>query len=337
MRVFHSTAIVAHLPRRAVSARTIRAWCAPEVILAFTNLMDEPVLLPHIISQARRSSAKVLLVHVYVAGARSSREPSRARPASARESREALERMARQLRWLGITCEPRLLSGRPELEIPLLVRSCDVDRVLFGFEENPDLTAAKNPSLSRKILRMADVPVCAIGRNAMEANSRAIRNVTLAISSQSRCEIPLAFACRLAQELRARLTLLHVAEREAAVEPPTPHHVIAKLPFTTWREAELFCPTQVTVCVGNPADEILKHSTQTEQDLIILCSPGDTQSREVWLKGVSYQIIAGARCPVIVTRSSSEPAVAISVPEVSSSEKFSPRGEALNNSKEAFM
>jgi nucleotide-binding universal stress UspA family protein len=339
MQVFHSRAIVAPLPHRPVSARTIRLWSAPEVILAFTNLMDEPVLLPHIISQARRSSAKIILAHVHSAATRTCRKPSSARPASNREAREALDRMARQLRWLGFICEPVLLSGQPELEIPLLVRSCDVGRVLFGFEEDRDLTTAKIPSLDEQILRMVDVPICAIGRNAIHANSVAIRDVTLAISSESRCEIPLSFACRLAQELRARLTVLHVAEQNsAAVKAPTPQDLIARLPFTAWREAELFCPTQVTIRAGNPADEILNHCMQSEQGLIVMCSPGDTRSIGSWRNGVSYRTITGARCPVIVAKCSSDAAaVAIRVPGAASSQKFSPQGERLNHSEEAMM
>ncbi len=254
------------------------------------------------------------------------------------EAREALDRMARQLRWLGITCEPLLLSGQPELEIPLLVRSCGADTVLLGFAEEPDPTKGKAPSLHEQILRAVDVPVYVIGRNAMHANSSAIRGITLAISSQSMCEVPLRFACRLAQELRAGLTVLHVAEQNSTDEiSPTPQDVIARLPFTAWREAELLCPTQVAVREGDPADEVLNYCMQTEQGLIILCSPGDMRSREGWRNGISYRTIAGARCPVVVARSSSDMAVAISVPEGSSSQKFSPRGEALNHSKEAIL
>ena len=49
---------------RAVSAKTLRQWCAPEVILVVTSLADETVILPHAIKQARQSGAKIVLAHV---------------------------------------------------------------------------------------------------------------------------------------------------------------------------------------------------------------------------------------------------------------------------------
>ena len=135
MQVFHSKAIVAPFPRRPVSVKTLRMWCAPEVILAITTLNDEATLLPHIIDQARQSGASIVLAHVHHSqGTRNCRKPVSPRPNSVvGEARETLDRLTRQLRWLGFRCQPVLLSGAPELEIPVLVRSCGVDRVLFGF------------------------------------------------------------------------------------------------------------------------------------------------------------------------------------------------------------
>ena len=232
--------------------------------------------------------------------------------------------MARQLRWLGFTCEPLLLSGEPELEIPLLVRSCGVDRVLFGFEEDPDLTKTHILPLHQQLLRGIDVPVCAIGRNVVHAARSAIRNVTLAVSSESRCEIPLSFACRLAQELRAKLTVLRVFDRKSGDKmPATAQAVIDMFPLTTWREAELFCPTEIVVLEGQAADAILNHCSTTRHDVIILCSPGDTSSAAAWRRGVSYRTIAGARCPVFIARSESRTGATFTAASVS--EKLSPR------------
>ena len=58
MQVFWSAAIHVPLPRRPVSAKTLRMWCAPEIIMGVTTLSDEQALLLHIIHQARQSGAK---------------------------------------------------------------------------------------------------------------------------------------------------------------------------------------------------------------------------------------------------------------------------------------
>ena len=330
MQVFRSAAVLAHLPRRPVSAKTLRMWCSPEIILGVTTLSDEQALLPHIISQARQSGARIILAHVLSPpGERNCRKLSLTRPSlEIRQTRETLERMARQLRWLGLVCEPVLLSGSPEFEIAQLVQTCGADRVLLGFDEDPDLTSKKISPMLKQVCRAVDVPVCVIGRNAIHANRSAIRKVTLAISARSRCEVPLGFACRLAQENRASLTVLHVGEEGRSGEKlPTSQTIISRLPFATWREAELFCPTQIEVREGQPVDQILSHCASTEQDLLILCSPGDTSSENAWRDGVAYRTIAGARCPVLIAACHSDAAVAFKLAASSEPQRFSPQGE----------
>lgn len=224
-----------------------------------------------------------------------------------------------------------MFSGPPGLEIPHLVRSRGVDRVLLECEDDLDLATETMLPIPEQVLRGVEVPVCAIGRNAIHASRSAVRNITLAVSAESKCEVPLSFACRLAQENRANLSVLHVFERRSAVETsPTPQGLVARLPFTTWREAELFCPTEVTVREGEPVDEILNHCASTQQDLIILCSPGNMRSEDSWWDGVTYRTIAAARCPVIIARGDSDPAVTVSISAPSAPEKFSPEAEEMN-------
>ena len=142
------------------------------------------------------------------------------------------------------------------------------------------------------------------------------------------CEVALSFACRLAQEHRARLNVLHVTSRASSSgEVATTDSVAASLPFTTWREAQLFCPSQIVVREGDPADEILSYCSSTQQDLVILCSPGDAGSAEPWRCGVSYRTIAGARCPVLVAGREFSPALSIEAPVGSTTNKFSPQRE----------
>jgi len=334
MQVFRSAAI--HLPRRPVSAKKLRMWCTPEVILGVTTLSDEQVLLPHIINQARSSGARIILAHAQCGQvARNCRNSSFPRAAgSVTESREALERMARQLRWLGFTCEPIVLSGAAELEIPYLVRSCGVDRVLIGFEEDPDLTTRESFPIPQQVLRGVDVPVCAISRHAMPAGRRAVRSITLAVSAESSSEVPLSFACRLAQENRAKLTVLHVADKgsESGLSA-TRQSVLAALPSPTWREAELFCPTEIVVRAGEPVQEILSYCSSTQQDLLILCSAGDARTAEAWRKGVSYRTIAGSRCPVFVARGGSGSVVNVEV-ATQAATKLSPQQEKRSELEE---
>ena len=303
MEVFRSTAIAAAAARYPISAKRLRQWCAPQVVLAVTNLTDEAAIMPHLISQARYSTSKILLAHVVKTSDRTShcRRPSVARP-SIQEARATLDRMARHLRWLGFTCEPLVLSGSPELEILSLARSCCVDRVILGFQENPDPTRVSSPSEAELLLPLMEVPTCMIGRLTSPSKGIFVKNITLAISDDLDCEVPLAFASRFAQELRAKLTLLHVFNPERNQRVCTAQALASSLPSPTWREAELLCATEIDVREGEPAEEIVKHCRSTNQDLLILCSPGKPAPGHRWDDSVGYRAIAGSQGPVFVLR-----------------------------------
>jgi nucleotide-binding universal stress UspA family protein len=341
MQVFRPTAIISPYSRRTVSAKTLRQWCTPEVILVVTNIIDELIILPHVINQAKYGRSKIILVHVIPQlDSDQCRKPSLDHLASRiQEVKTSLDRMARRLRWLGFACEPLVMSGRPEFEIPLLIQSCSVDRVLFAFEESPDLTKARAHLLPELLFPLIGVPACAIGRLVSPSSGTLMRNITLAISPDSKCEVPLGFASRLAQEQHAKLSLLHVFDSKAGeASACTPQAVASRLPSHTWREAELFCPTELIVRKGDATDEILKHCTLTKQDLLILCSPGDVTSQFAFRRGVSSSVIAGAHCPVFVVKSQ-QPVVCAVIADAVSTQKFSAYGEEVETKpgKEAVM
>jgi hypothetical protein len=206
--------------------------------------------------------------------------------------------------------------------------------VVVGFVENPDLTKAHKPDLVELLLPLMDVPTCVIGRQASYSRGMFTRSITLAISQDSECDVQLGFASRLAQELHAKLTLLHVFGRKDVQDPPqTPEAFVSWLPSPTWREAELFCPTEICVREGDPADEILKHCASTNQDLFILCSPGGTPGHS-WRTSASYSVLSNAQCPVIVLKKQA----GLLGSEELARERVSVYGEALTGSfrKEAL-
>jgi nucleotide-binding universal stress UspA family protein len=307
MQVFQSVAIVPEPTIRPVSAKTLRQWCAPEVILVVTNLTDELVILPHVIMQAKPSRARIILTHVVTPRPGNAICRSRKPASRLEEARTVLERMARHLRWLGFVCEPLVLTGRPEIEIPSVARSCCVDRVIVGFEDNRDQGGTGGSTALERPLPELDAPICVIGRHVSLAsgNSFLTKHITLAVSLESDCDVPLSFACRLAQELRAKLTVFHVFGRGLGDEDTwarTPLEVASRLPVPAWREAELLCPTEITIREGDTAEEILKHSVSTNPDLIVLSSPGNLGFGQSWRECVSYRVIAGAQCPVFVVK-----------------------------------
>src|SRR5450631_831155 len=111
-------------------------WSDPGVILVATNLFEGYSLILHAIYQAKLSQARVLLVHV-IPISRCMGEAACGRPFHLsspllRNVRTRLEEFLADFRREGIECEPIILNGLPELEIPLLVKSRSVDRVIVA-------------------------------------------------------------------------------------------------------------------------------------------------------------------------------------------------------------
>ncbi|MFP5206968.1 MAG: universal stress protein [Acidobacteriota bacterium] len=287
----------------ALTARTLRLWCAPEVILAVTDFADEEALLFHAIRQARRSAARVLLVHVLHSTRSSPRiVAASAAPAdgfSAQHAQRALERMARQLRWVGIACEPILLRGDAAEEILALAKARAADRVL--------LTAWRDRSplartLAEEVSPWVGVPVCVVGNGGPAAlrSERPAGRIGLALSLRFDSETALAFAGRLAQQHHATLTVMHVfGDREPL--PPgerTPAAIAARLPAGALREARLLCPLEIAALSGDPAAAIL-NSEAASLDFLLLGAPRSPYPDRAGA-GVVHRVVGQAPCPVLL-------------------------------------
>jgi len=332
MEYTQSAAIDPALTTDPVSVRELRIWSAPQLIMIATNLSDELTILPHAMFQARQSGAKILLVHVVGTRRHGSELPQPPLPGHAdrqHAARSVLDRIAQQLRWVGIPCEAVVLTGNPEIAVPRFAKERAVDRLIVAFEDNPDLTTSRNGTLLEQLLPVMEIPVCVIGRHVSlsSPNSLRVRHVTLAISLDSNCQVQVGFASRLAQEAHANLSILHVHGREqveSITASRTAEEVISGLPYGAWREAELFCPTTIDIREGDPAEEILRHSFSVNAGPIVLCSSGKPYGCQSWRKSVSYRILAGAQYPVYILRKQAPLAEVVMFPE-----KASPLGNHL--------
>ena len=115
--------------------------------------------------------------------------------------------------------------------------------------------------------------------------------------------MPLAFASRLAQEHHATLTVMHVFGNEKNGEKElerNPLAVASALPADRLREAELMCPLEIAVRKGDPATEILKSGSCTNQDFIVLGPVGQPQPVQAGTLSIVHRIVRDALCPVIV-------------------------------------
>lgn len=288
----------------AVAARKLRRWSAPSLILAITDFADEEKLLFNVIRQAMPGRAKVLLANVLASRSASPRGPSKP-PAEensglAKTARAALEQMARQLRWVGIDCEPILLRGEPSEEIQQIVDARGVDRIILTQQFQGAADSTEN-CLAEELLRAFAAPICKLGPcMPLSPQSEApAGSVTLALSPGGDFSFPLAFASRLAQEQRAKLTVLHVfdpVDRQADRAGWTPAAVASLILEPAIKEAGLCCPVEILVREGDAAAETLRYVNSVKQDFLIL---GPLHAGPSDCAAVLCKVACGARCPVM--------------------------------------
>lgn len=162
------------------------------------------------------------------------------------------------------------------------------DRVLFG-------------SIAEQIVRKARCPVLAVGPAVTgEPKQNAEFNRILYatdFSAESLAAAPHAIS--LAQEHRAQLVLLHLAEDGEDV-PAMLHTLHQLVPFG----ADLRCEPICVVERGTPSIKILDVAEGHGADLIVLGVHRDTGlfPKHMIRTGV-FRIVAQAKCPVLIVRS----------------------------------
>jgi nucleotide-binding universal stress UspA family protein len=291
---------------------TIVRWSAPKVILVATDLVEDHTFILHAIHQATLSRAKVLLVHAIppfhlrkesVYGATCGQPSLIARTAKAK-----LDELAVEFEWEGIECEPILLNGLPEEQIPLLAKSRVVDRVIVASRVASGVERLIGGSVAEALISGIEIPVCTIGRHLRPDLASATRpqRILLATSFQPESSMLVRFASTLAELHHSQLTLLHVlgstgmGEQERELSRFKARH---KLSGLIPKAARHWHQPVLLVSEGDPKTVISDVAGSSSQDLIIL--GGTFPSLFSWILGTSvvHRVIVDAKCPVITIQS----------------------------------
>lgn len=296
---------------------TIARWSDPKVILVATNLVEDHSVVLHAISQAAMSRAKILLVHVippfYLRTEAAYGTPSVQPDLVVRNVRAKLDELAAQIQSNGIECEPVILSGVPEEQIPLLVKSRSVDRIIVVSRSASGVERLIGGSVAEALISGTEIPVCTIGRHIRTdlASSKPPERILVAASLQSESPMLVRFASMLAELHRSRLTLLHVLDPHGM----TPQELeLARidarkslLGLIATEAGHIQSPV-LLIPEGDPKTAIPDLAGSTEQDLIILGGAYPSLSSSILGTSVVHQVIEEATCPVITIRSPSRSA-----------------------------
>jgi len=212
----------------------------------------------------------------------------------------------------GIQHKELIEQGEVPEVLSRLVREHDIDLIVIGTGARKGLEKLLLGSVAEEVFRTAECPVLTVGPHVthweIDGN---LRHILYATDFGPESVHALPYALSLAENNKARLTLLHVApEPGVALQEPEPgampvldpSEVVAagekQLRALIPQDIALWHEPEYLVQFGPPAETILRIGA-TDVDLIVLGVKRPALLTKHLGGGVAYKIACDAICPVL--------------------------------------
>ena len=233
------------------------------------------------------------------------------------EAKERLEQICGQVE--GIPHRTYARCGQVWKTLGITIAENEVDLVVVGTHGRTGLGRLLLGSVAENILRHAPCPVLTVGpkvsgraklpelssrRRDLAPQELELRHILFATNFASNAALAASDAAAMAQEFRARLTLMHVIEDYSGLgsEPGAIEDSLHSMRRLIPKNAQLQYAPETLLEFGNAPDRILKAAAEREADMIILGahSPELGITHLPW--SAAHHVIAQARCPVLTIR-----------------------------------
>jgi nucleotide-binding universal stress UspA family protein len=306
-----------------------------------TNLKDLDRLMLFAFEQSAATGARLLLLHVVSPTISLSEEPDGVfdhdRAAVLERAAAAMEPWCALARRRGVACDALVLEGSAAAQISAAVRHYEADLLLIGAHSGNREGKPLLGSVAEVVLRTVNVPILTVGPEAHlhNANGEKEALVIHATALAPASVMSAALASQIAASNLARLLLLHVLpptelpkskqaadkssfgkfdwsslkqppERVTAATEDEVPEALCELRMIAAQLTEDFpVAVEALVAHGNPLIEILAVAAERQASLIILDSAPRVAFDNLTRERVAAQVIAHARCPVLVLRDAS--------------------------------
>ncbi len=227
------------------------------------------------------------------------------------QAKQRMTELAGSESFRGIRHKELIQEGEIPDVISKLVKECDVDVIVIGTGGRKRLEKLLLGSVAEEIFRNAQCPVITVGPHATHWETHDLRHILFATDFGPESIHALPYAVSLAEENRARLTLLHVAAPPiAALLMPEPanvpvcdrEEVVASAekqlralipdPTRLWHEPDY------KIQFGAPSETIVKAAGETT-DMIVLGVKRATMLTKHLTTGVAYKVACEVHCAVL--------------------------------------
>jgi nucleotide-binding universal stress UspA family protein len=189
-----------------------------------------------------------------------------------------------------------------------MIQNNEVDLIVAGTHGRTGVRKLLLGSVAEEVYRLAECPVLTVGPHVPRevAAEVGFRNILYATDFSPNSGKAAAYALSLAQEHRARLTLLHAVEE--ASQASQPNAAMLRTYFTRLleefvpAEAGLWCDPEYVVEFGEAADTILKFAADRQADLIVMGVRKSATFPGHLPPSTSYRVVCAAHGPVLTVR-----------------------------------
>lgn len=234
------------------------------------------------------------------------------------EAREKLDQISGRLE--AIPHRSYVRHGQVWENLAGIVEDEQIDLIVLGTHGRTGLGKLLLGSVAEAILRQASCPVLTVGPKVCgraklpEFQNRGrdlapleleLRQILFATNFAQNSALVAQEAIALAEEFRARLTLLHVIEdyTQLGSRPGPIEDGIRRLHDLIPRNAALQYSPETLLEFGSAPDLILKAATEREADMIVLGARAAVEVGTTHLPwSTAHHVIARARCPVLTIR-----------------------------------
>lgn len=287
-----------------MSTAAISTCVALKKMLVATDFSDTSTrALEYAGSFARRYDARIEIAHVMSPAT----AEAHSRPQNPKLLKARLRQLASQVQRGGSESSSFLIEGEIGKSIHDLVLAHEIDMVVVGTHGKGELQRLSLGSGAEQIFREVPCPVLTVGPAVGRVPKREIcfRHILYAtdFTPESAQAAPLALS--LADEYRARLTLVHVIPETVVGLPELERHVEYyrdELRKLTSPEIEQWCRPNLLTEYGLPGDVITDFSREHDVDLIVLGAKRTSAVAHRAFSGTAYNVVSKAECPVLTVR-----------------------------------
>jgi nucleotide-binding universal stress UspA family protein len=219
-------------------------------------------------------------------------------------SRRRLNELAKEN---GIKGTPLFARGPVAEAVPGWINEHGIDLIVMGTHGRRGLKHLLMGSVAEAIFRNVTCPVLTIGPHVAVRPYHDFKAERILFPTDlgTHAEFAAQYALSVAKENQAQVTFMHVVSLEDAFQRDRARLITAsysKLEALLPEEAKQWCQPELVVEVGDPAKELLGYAETERPDLIVLGLPAGKKFNGHFRSGVTYNVIAGAPCPVLTVR-----------------------------------